>query len=263
MREIAYRLRGLSFVLTPHAAEQLQLTSQQKAVIESIIKKTRKEVSDGQSETYQGRESHQQSQNAIASARKREQQAILGALNDNQKQQLTALVGQPFDPGRLGRASFKAPELSTGDEWINSEPLQLADLRGKVVALHFWAFGCGNCIRNYPWYRGWSESYAKKGLVIIGVHTPETETERDGDRVRQKVKEAAFTFPVVIDNEKTNWNAWGNSMWPSVYLIDKRGRLRYWWYGELNWKEAGGQKIMGAKIEQLLAEDAQHVNANG
>ena len=88
------------------------------------------------------------------------------------------------------------------------------------------------------------------------MHTPETQKEREPDRVREKVKEAEFTFPVVIDNDKKIWNAWGNSMWPSVYLIDKQGRLRYWWYGELNWKEAGGQKIMEAKIEQLLAEDS-------
>lgn len=74
--------------------------------------------------------------------------------------------------------------------------------------------------------------------------------------MRAKVKEAQFEFPVVIDNDKKNWDTWGNSMWPSVYLIDKNGRVRYWWYGELNWKEAGGQKIMAAKIEELLAEDA-------
>jgi hypothetical protein len=74
--------------------------------------------------------------------------------------------------------------------------------------------------------------------------------------VRAKVKEADFEFPVVIDNDKKNWDTWGNSVWPSVYLIDKQGRLRYWWYGELNWNEAGGQNIMAAKIEELLAEDA-------
>ena len=90
--------------------------------------------------------------------------------------------------------------------------------------------------------------------MIIGVHTPETETERQSGKVREKVKEAKFGFPVVIDNDKQTWNAWGNSMWPSLYLIDKRGQLRYWWYGELNWKDAGGQKIMAAKIEELLSE---------
>ena len=92
--------------------------------------------------------------------------------------------------------------------------------------------------------------------MIIGVHTPETSAERQPDRVRAKVQEAQFDFPVVIDNDKKNWDAWGNSMWPSVYLIDKKGRIRYWWYGELNWNEAGGQRIMAAKIEELLAEDA-------
>ena len=90
--------------------------------------------------------------------------------------------------------------------------------------------------------------------MIIGIHTPETQAERDPDRVRSKVKEAAFTYPVVVDNEKTNWNAWGNSMWPSVYLIDKRGNLRYWWYGELNWQGTEGEKIMRECIEELLAE---------
>jgi peroxiredoxin len=91
-------------------------------------------------------------------------------------------------------------------------------------------------------------------LVIVGVHTPETSAERVAKSVREKVKEAQFEFPVVIDNDKKNWNAWGNSVWPSVYLIDKSGRIRYWWYGELNWNEAGGQDIMAAKIEELLAE---------
>jgi hypothetical protein len=91
--------------------------------------------------------------------------------------------------------------------------------------------------------------------VTVGVHTPETADERVAASVRDKVKEERFDYPVVIDNDKEIWNAWGNSMWPSVYLIDKQGRLRYWWYGELNWNEAGGQKLMAAKIEELLAED--------
>ncbi len=91
-------------------------------------------------------------------------------------------------------------------------------------------------------------------MVIIGVHTPETEAERNVETLRTKVKEESFDYPVVVDNDKKIWDAWGNSMWPSVYLIDKQGRLRYWWYGELNWNEAGGQKTMADKIKELLAE---------
>jgi len=87
------------------------------------------------------------------------------------------------------------------------------------------------------------------------VHTPETSHERQIDSVREKVREAEFGFPVVVDNDKATWNSWGNSMWPSVYLIDKEGHIRYWWYGELNWKGAGGQKIMERRIEELLAEN--------
>lgn len=141
MRQIAYGLRGISFVLAPDVAEQLQMTSRQKTEIESIVKKTREKVNELQSGTYQGSEAHQKSQNAIAAARKKEHQVILGTLNKTQKERLLAVVGRALDSGRLGHVSFKAPELSTGDAWFNSKPLQFADLRGKVVALHFYAFG--------------------------------------------------------------------------------------------------------------------------
>ena len=90
--------------------------------------------------------------------------------------------------------------------------------------------------------------------MIVGVHTPETNRERDTSNVREKVKEAEFRFPVVVDNDKGIWNAWGNTMWPSVYLVDKKGYIRYWWFGELNWQGAEGEKIMRGRIEKLLAE---------
>ena len=91
--------------------------------------------------------------------------------------------------------------------------------------------------------------------MVIGVHTPETEMEHEVGRVREKVKQAKFRFPVVVDNDKQIWNSWGNSLWPSVYLVDKQGRIRYWWYGELDWQGAGGQKRMARRIEELLAEN--------
>ena len=115
-----------------------------------------------------------------------------------------------------------------------------------------------NCHRNYPWYRDWHDSLSNRGLTIIGVHTPETETEHNVQSVREKTKQAGFKFPILIDNDTKNWDAWGNSMWPSVYLIDKRGYLRYWWYGELNWNGAGGHEVMRKRIDQLLAETASN-----
>lgn len=88
----------------------------------------------------------------------------------------------------------------------------------------------------------------------MGVHTPESTGEKEVGQVRQKVKEAKFEFPVVVDNEKAIWKRWGNTMWPSVYLVDKKGYIRYWWYGELNWRGAKGEQIMRGRIAELLAE---------
>ncbi len=89
---------------------------------------------------------------------------------------------------------------------------------------------------------------------MLGVHTPETSREREVENVRQDAAKAGLTFPIVIDNENRNWEAWGNSMWPSTYLIDKEGYVRYWWYGELNWQGAEGEVLLRKRIEELLGE---------
>ncbi len=89
---------------------------------------------------------------------------------------------------------------------------------------------------------------------MLGVHTPETSGERVVENVRRAASDAALKFPIVIDNKRGNWSAWGNSMWPSVYLIDKRGDVRYWWYGELKWQGSDGEAILRERIDELLAE---------
>jgi hypothetical protein len=91
-------------------------------------------------------------------------------------------------------------------------------------------------------------------LVVLGIHTPEIARERDPENVAGDARQSALTFPILIDNDSSNWNAWGNSMWPSVYLIDKQGYVRYWWYGELNWQGTEGEKLLRARIQELLAE---------
>ena len=111
-----------------------------------------------------------------------------------------------------------------------------------------------NCMNNFPWYRGWHDKYSAKGLKVIGIHTPETEGEAKLDALRAKVKENVMQYPVAADNDRKTWDAWTNTLWPSVYLIDKQGYVRYWWYGELNSKGAEGDKIMRQQIEELLAE---------
>ena len=112
-----------------------------------------------------------------------------------------------------------------------------------------------NCKRNYPWYKGWQEAFTDKGLVILGIHTPETSSERDFSNVQAETRTAGLTFPILADTASKNWSVWGNSMWPSVYLIDKNGYVRYWWYGELKWQGNDGEKILRQRIEELIAEE--------
>ncbi len=91
-------------------------------------------------------------------------------------------------------------------------------------------------------------------MTFVGVHTPETDGEKVVESVRAKAKENDLKFPIVIDNDSKIWYGWTNHIWPAVYLVDKKGYVRYWWYGELNWKGAEGEKFMREKIEELLAE---------
>jgi peroxiredoxin len=150
----------------------------------------------------------------------------------------------------------KAPEVEERpqQEWINSKPLKLSELRGQVVVLHFWTFGCINCRHNYPSLKTWQEKFSKKGVTIIGVHTPETTRESEIENVRASAEENGLKYPIVFDKDASTWKTWNNRYWPSTYLIDKTGFVRYRWDGEFNWKNSMGEAIMRKKIEQLLAE---------
>jgi len=147
-----------------------------------------------------------------------------------------------------------APEIIPGGQWFNSKPLSIKELRGKVVLVDFWTYTCINCIRTLPYLHSWNEKYADKGLVIIGVHSPEFEFEKNPDNLQSAIKEHDIKYPVVQDNDFATWNAFTNRAWPAKYLIDKDGRIRYVHEGE------GGYDDTEKKIQELLAETG--VNAN-
>ena len=149
-----------------------------------------------------------------------------------------------------------APELIETGKWINSEPFTLEEQRGKVVLIDFWTYTCVNCIRTYPYLRSWYEKYADKGLVILGVHTPEFEFEKIHENVVEAAERSDLRYPIVQDNEYGTWTAFNNRIWPAKYLIDKDGYIRYTHFGEGDYHETE------LAIRQLLIEagaDVSHV----
>ncbi len=154
--------------------------------------------------------------------------------------------------------NLPAPEL-TGGPWLNTadgKAINLAGRRGKVTIVEFWTFACSNCQANLPAYANWQKQFADKEVVVIGVHTPETASERVTANVVRRVKQLGITYPVLTDEEQANWNRWQVDAWPTVYLVDKQGRIRYRWVGELNYRGAGGEAKLGQLVEQLLKEDS-------
>ena len=150
--------------------------------------------------------------------------------------------------GKRETSGNKAPEFRNIAAWINSEPLTLEELRGKVVLVDFWTYSCINCIRTLPYLTSWDEKYRDDGLVIIGMHSPEFFFEEKYENVVKAVEEHGINYPVAQDNDFATWNAYGNRYWPHKYLIDIDGNIRYDHIGEVGYEET--EKI----IQQLLGE---------
>jgi cytochrome c biogenesis protein CcdA/thiol-disulfide isomerase/thioredoxin len=140
---------------------------------------------------------------------------------------------------RVGKVPLKdygaAPDVRDVSAWINSRPLSLPALRGKVVLVDFWTYSCINCLRTLPYLKAWDARYRSKGLVILGVHTPEFEFEHDLGNVRAAVKRLGVRYPVALDNSYGTWKAYSNNYWPADYLVDQQGRLRDVHFGEGNY----------------------------
>ena len=140
-----------------------------------------------------------------------------------------------------------APEFAPGT-WINSEGLTLKSLRGRVVMVEFWTFGCYNCRNTLPYVKRWDERYREKGLTIVGVHSPELDEEKVIDNVRRETASLGIRYPVVTDNDYATWRAYNVEAWPTIFLLDKEGHIRWTHVGEGAYDEAEGV------IQKLLAE---------
>jgi len=140
------------------------------------------------------------------------------------------------------------PDLAGATEWLNSEPLTPAGLRGKVVLVQFCTYSCVNWLRTLPYVRAWDERYRDDGLVVIGAHSPEFRFEHDVERVRPALRAMGVGYPIAIDNDFAVWRAFGNRYWPALYVADAQGRLRDHHFGEGRYE--GSERV----LQQLLAE---------
>jgi thiol-disulfide isomerase/thioredoxin len=147
---------------------------------------------------------------------------------------------------RVEKGKVRAPEI--GRVWLNSTPLSFRQLRGRVVLVDFWDYTCVNCIRTLPYVQAWHERYKDKGLTVIGVHTPEFTFAQYESNVERGVREFGLTYPIVIDSDREIWKAFANRYWPTKYLLDKDGYLRYGHFGE------GGYAECEQVIQELLRE---------
>lgn len=178
---------------------------------------------------------------------------------------IVALVGdinmaQPTTPTGERTAFFHGPgsgpvahrsglaSLERADAWLNSPPLTAAALRGKVVLVHFWTYTCINWLRTQSYLRAWAEKYKDKGLVVIGVHTPEFRFEKNIDNVRREAKTLRVDYPIAVDSEYVIWRAFNNNYWPAQYFIDAQGRVRHTHFGE------GAYNQSEMVIQRLLME---------
>jgi thiol-disulfide isomerase/thioredoxin len=148
-----------------------------------------------------------------------------------------------------------APEIS-GGQWINSEPLTLKDLRGRVVLIEFWTFACYNCRNTLPSVKAWDARCRDRGLTIIGVHTPELDLERNIDNLRREIAALDIKYPVVTDNDYATWKAYKVEAWPTFFVLDKQGRVRWTHVGE------GAYAETEEVIKKLLAEEETSAVAN-
>ena len=149
----------------------------------------------------------------------------------------------------------KMPEFTQVDEvaWINSKPLSVEDLLGKVVLIDVWTYGCWNCYNSFPWLHSVEEKFADQEFTVIGIHTPEFDREKERENVVKKVAEFELHHPIMMDNDFAYWRALRNKYWPAYYIVDKQGNIRKGFIGETHKGDRRAKKIENL-IAKLLKE---------
>ena len=152
-----------------------------------------------------------------------------------------------------------APEfVGEAKQWLgtNGKPLTLSSRRGEVTIVEFFAFECSNCRANLPAYKKWATKWENRGVEVVGVHTPELEAERNPKNVAAFARDNGLSFPILLDGNNANWNRWKQKYWPTIYVVDGQGHVRFKWEGELELDGAKGTEKVEQQVEAVLAETA-------
>jgi cytochrome c biogenesis protein CcdA/thiol-disulfide isomerase/thioredoxin len=173
--------------------------------------------------------------------------------NPTARRELRELTGAPASTPNAATA----PEIRGIAQWLNSEPLTLRRLRGRVVLIDFWTYSCVNCLRTLPHLKAWDEAYRDDGLTIIGVHAPEFAFERVPENVRTAVRKLGIRYPVALDNDFATWTAYANEYWPAKYLIDRHGRVRFYHFGEGEYDET--ERLIRRYLGEMVTGHAEGI----
>ncbi|WP_417730376.1 redoxin domain-containing protein [Rosistilla oblonga] len=253
LKQLECYSQGVRMLLTDQMTTQLDIDRGQQTKLIALAK-TCRDLEQRLQKAVAAKQPTDDLTEKLQKAVAAEREGYKQVLKPQQIQKLGQVLGEPFDTGKLKRTYPMAPEFVAVEHWLNSPPLQIRELKGKVVLVHFYAFQCHNCHANFAHYQRWHRELRDKGVVVVGIQTPETSRERDPKAVRAAAVDRQLEFPILVDLGSQNWRAWGNTMWPTVYVVDKQGYIRHWWQGELNWQGATGDKTIEDLVEQLLQE---------
>ncbi|MHC4567900.1 MAG: redoxin domain-containing protein [Planctomycetota bacterium] len=200
--QIVWQAQGIEAILEPEVATQLGLSAEQTASIFALLSGAYKRIAEVRLNTQIRSEPVKTAY--IRRIQAETQQNITAVLNSAQQSAFAALIGRPIDLSQVRSVACKAPEIAA-ETWINSSPVSLSDLKGKVTVVHFYAFGCGNCVRSLPYYNDWLRRFDADRFAIVAIHRPETERERDVEKVKEKAAQTGMQYPIAVDNDSLAW----------------------------------------------------------
>ncbi len=253
LRQLELQAQGGRALLREEVARFLDLTPEQRRKLNALVAQT-DQVALQAGKTVQAGTPDAALFESWKRLRAAEDVAAPRLLNAEQSNRWRDAVGRRMDTTKFQRTQPMVPEFPPGAIWIDDKSTTMTRLRGKVVLVHFYAFQCHNCQANFRTYNRWVKSLRDLGVEMVGIQTPETEAEKDRNRVTEAAHRCEFGFPVQLDLENQSWKAWGNSIWPTIYVVDQRGYLRYAWVGELYWQGARGDQAIEGWVRRLLAD---------